>query len=86
MKYYKLNKEEKEIERAFEKDEFKRVANTTEKIKLYRSYAGASLSKGKNINIRLSVRDLHKLKAKAVEKGIPYQTLVASVLHQYTDR
>lgn len=86
MKYYELDKEEKGILDAFEKGDLKRVKNVTAEIKRFRSYASASLNREKNINIRLSERDLAKLKAKAAEKGLPYQTLVASLLHQYTDQ
>jgi len=46
--------------------------------------AKATLDKTRNINIRLSERDVLKLKAKAIEEGMPYQTLVSSVLHKYT--
>ena len=86
MKYYELDKEEKELLAAFEAGEFKRVENAKSEIKRYRSYAAASLTRAKNINIRLSERDLQKLKAKAAEKGLPYQTLVASILHQYNEQ
>jgi predicted DNA binding CopG/RHH family protein len=40
------------------------------------------MNKTKNINIRISERDLYKLKAKAIEEGIPYQTLASSILHK----
>lgn len=85
MKYYELDKEEKELLAAFEDGKLKRAANARAEMQRYRSYASASLARTKNINIRLSERDLQKLKAKAAEKGLPYQTLVASVLHQYNN-
>ena len=44
-----------------------------------------TLNKTRNINIRLSERDLQKLKVKAMERGLPYQTLVASVVHQFSN-
>jgi len=46
-------------------------------------FARSSLNRTRNINIRLSERDLQKVKAKAAEKGIPYQTLVTSIIHRY---
>jgi predicted DNA binding CopG/RHH family protein len=52
-----------------------------EKAKLVEA-AHASNSKTRNINIRLSERDLYKLKAKALQEGMPYQTLVTSILHK----
>ena len=45
-----------------------------------------TLNKTKNINIRLSEKDLHKLKVKAAEDGIPYQTLAGSVLHRFANK
>ena len=45
----------------------------------------ATVQKNKNINIRLSSKDLLKLKAKSVEKGIPYQTIISSLVHQYAE-
>lgn len=49
-----------------------------------RQIAKNTLNKTRNINIRLSERDLYRLKAKAVEEGIPYQTLASSILHKST--
>ncbi len=86
MKYYELDKEEKELLDAIEQRGFKSVPNVKKEIARYRSYATASLSRAKNINIRLSERDLQKLKVKAAEKGLPYQTLAASILHQYNEQ
>lgn len=86
MKYYELDKEEKDLLDAIERGGFKSVPNVKKEVKRYRSYASASLARAKNINIRLSERDLQKLKAKAAEKGLPYQTLVASILHQYNEQ
>ena len=86
MKYYELDKEEQEISDAFDRGELTSVPNVKREIARYVSYACADSKRTKNINIRLSERTLHKLKVKAAEKGLPYQTLVASVLHQYTNR
>jgi len=86
MKYYELDKEEQELLDAIEKGDFKAIPNVKAEIKRFRIAATAQLKRTKDINIRLSERTLHKLKVKAAEKGLPYQTLVASVLHQYTNR
>ena len=86
MKYYELDKEEKEILDAFEKGEFVSVPNAKKEIARYRSYVAATLNRNRNINVRLSERDLHKLKAKAQEEGLPYQTLIASLLHKFVSR
>ena len=86
MKLYELDKEEQELLDAIEASDFKPVPNMKREIARYRSYALADSRRNKNINIRLSERTLHKLKVKAAEKGLPYQTLIASLLHQYTNR
>lgn len=86
MKYYELDKEEQEISDAFDRGELKSIPNVKREIARYVSYARADAKRNKNINIRLSERTLHKLKVKAAEKGLPYQTLVSSLLHQYVSR
>lgn len=83
MKYYELDKEEQEIEDAFERGEFVSVPNAKKEIARYSLMAKNTLNRNRNINIRLSERDLYKLKAKAQEEGLPYQTLIASLLHKY---
>jgi len=79
---YSLNKEEEEILEAFEKGEFKNVPNFEQRKKELQQIARNGLNKTRNINIRLTERDLHKLKVKAMEEGIPYQTLASSILHK----
>ncbi|PIQ68765.1 MAG: hypothetical protein COV91_02335 [Candidatus Taylorbacteria bacterium CG11_big_fil_rev_8_21_14_0_20_46_11] len=86
MKLYELDKEEQELLDAIEASDFKSVPNVKKEITRYVSYARADSKRTKNINIRLSERTLYKLKVKAAEKGLPYQTLVASLLHQYTSK
>ncbi len=88
MKYYELDDEEKEeleaIEDAIQSGELKSVPDFEERKKELQQIAKNSLNKTRNINIRLSERDLYKLKAKAIEEGIPYQTLASSILHKST--
>ncbi len=54
-----------------------------EKLERHRVYARSTMSKEKPVNIRLSAKDLEDLKIRAMEEGIPYQTLMGSVLHKY---
>jgi len=82
MKLYQLDPEEEEILKAFDKGKLIRVKNFDEEKRLLQEAARNTLNKTKNINIRLSEKDLHKLKAKAVREGIPYQTLASSILHK----
>ena len=86
MKQYKLDKEELEILRDIEAGKYKSVDNVAEEIRKVREAARNTLHKNKNINIRISEKTLHKLKAKAIEEGIPYQTLASSILHKYVNK
>ena len=83
-KYYELDTYEKKLLADFENGKLKSIGLGKKELERYRGYAKASLNRTKSINIRLPERDLQKLKAKAAQKGLPYQTLVSSVLHQYT--
>ncbi|MFH1413022.1 MAG: CopG family antitoxin [bacterium] len=85
MKYFELDKKEKEIIKAFDKGEFKSIAKLHIAKARYKKYAETFLNKTKNINIRLSEKDLRKMKSKAMSKGMPYQTLVNSIIHQYAN-
>ncbi len=78
----KLSKEEKEILKEFEAGEFKSVLTPRRK-KMLQAAAEETFKKDKRINIRISSRDLESLQRRALEEGIPYQTLVSSVLHKY---
>ena len=82
MKKGQLDKEEQEILDAFEAGEFESVM-TDERKKTIEQAAAATFKKDKRINIRLSGRDLSAIQRRALEEGIPYQTLVASILHKY---
>jgi len=84
MKYFELDEEEKQLLEEIEKGEWKPVKNFAKAKMEAMEVARNTLNKTKNINIRLSERDLQKLKAKAAKQGIPYQTLASSLLHQST--
>jgi len=74
---------EKEILKSYEKGEWESLKDFKEKRAKYQEYAAATFKKDKRINIRISDNDLTGLKVKAREEGIPYQTLVSSILHKY---
>lgn len=86
MKYYDLDAEEQEVLDAVENGEFKSASDLPKRKAELQSYAKNSLNKTLNINIRLSERDVYKLKAKAAAEGLPYQTLAASILHKSASR
>lgn len=81
----KLDSEEQEILEAFEKGELKRAKNATQEMGQHKAVAEAAFKKDARINIRLSSRDLRSLQVRALQEGIPYQTLVSSILHKYVD-
>ena len=74
---------EQEILASFERGEWKPVRNQKGKVARLRAAAEATLLKNKRVNIRISSRDLEGLQARAAEEGVPYQTLMASVLHKF---
>ncbi|MDX1587416.1 MAG: antitoxin [Oleiphilaceae bacterium] len=80
-----LDKEEQDILDAFEAGELQRAPDFAERKARHQQYAEAMFKKDARINIRLSSRDLRGLQKKALEEGIPYQTLVASILHKYVE-
>jgi len=81
----KLDAEEREILEAFEADQLKSIKNKDAELKKHQKYAETTFKKDQRINIRISSRDLQALKKRALTEGIPYQTLVSSILHKYVD-
>ena len=79
----KLSKEEKELSASVERGDWKPVKDMSREIVRHRAIARQTLRKDKRINIRLNQHDLIGLQTKAVREGVPYQTLIASVLHKY---
>lgn len=79
----KERKLEEEILASFERGEWQPSQKGKGEIARYAAMASAALVKDKRVNIRISSRDLDDIQAKAAEEAIPYQTLMASVLHKY---
>ena len=73
---------ESELLAAFERGALKSVATKAELSKL-KAAARATAVKDRRVNIRLSAGDLQDIQVKALQEGLPYQTLIASVLHKY---
>jgi predicted DNA binding CopG/RHH family protein len=73
---------DKEIIGAYEKGQLKSVATKAELAKL-KAAARTTAVKDRRVNIRLSSSDLQDVQVKAMQEGVPYQTLIASVLHKY---
>jgi predicted DNA binding CopG/RHH family protein len=83
MKYY--NKEERELIESIEGGNWTEVDHMSEAIEEARLIAQATTAKSERMNIRMSEKDMKALKAKAIEEGLPYQSLVSSVLHKYVN-
>ena len=81
MKYY--DEEERILIESIEKGEWVSVDDLQAAIDEAKSLAISTRAKDTRINIRLASRDLKILKTIALEEGVPYQTLVSSVLHKY---
>ena len=78
----KLSKAEKDILESYENDEWVSVSKPSD-IARYKVAAKATFKKDKRVNIRISELDLELLQERALIEGLPYQTLMSSVLHKY---
>ena len=81
----KLEPLEQEILDAFESGTLKRTAGAKGELKHHREYAASTFLKDSRINIRISSKDLRSLQKRALQEGLPYQTLIASLLHKYVE-
>jgi len=80
-----LSNYEKEILQDFDDGVLQPIPNMESENKRYASYAKATLKK-RSISLRISELELNKLKARAAEAGLPYQTLISTLIHQFTNR
>jgi predicted DNA binding CopG/RHH family protein len=79
----KLDRYEQGILNAYDKGVLVSVRPTKAQLDALRETARATFTKNRRVNIRLSTADLMDIQARAHEEGVPYQTLIASVLHEY---
>ena len=80
-----LDEQERDLREAAEKEACFRASDQQEwREKLVRA-ARATIARNRHISIRLSERDLMLIRARALELGMPYQTLIGSILHQYAE-
>jgi len=75
--------EEKELMESIEKSDLRGIPDARKKIAELQKAAKNTFAKKRQINIRLSEHILKDLQIKAMEEGIPYQTLISSILHKY---
>jgi len=85
MSKLNLQQDELELLASYEAEEWKSTKKLKEQKEQYRAYARATFRKDKRVNIRISEKDLLDLQRRAIRQGIPYQTLLSSVLHKYAN-
>jgi len=85
MKMSKLDIEEKEILAAYDGGKTKSIVGVKKELARHRKVASNTFKKDARINIRIASRDLRALQKRALAEGIPYQTLIASILHKYAE-
>jgi predicted DNA binding CopG/RHH family protein len=78
-----IDQEEKDLMESIERDEWQPVKNINREKKKAMEAARNTLRKDKRINLRLTQKDYHQIQIKAIEEGIPYQTLISSIVHKY---
>ncbi len=79
----KVGKEEKELLDSVEQEEWVSIPDSRKEAKRYQEYARATFRKDKRVNIRISEKDLTKIQKRALQEGLPYQTLISSILHKF---
>ena len=83
MKKTVLDAQEKDILESYDRGEWSPIKNPRSEIKKLGEYARNTLQKDKRINIRMSSKDLNQVQVIAAQEGIPYQTLISSIIHKY---
>jgi predicted DNA binding CopG/RHH family protein len=83
MKKKNVNNEDKDILDSYEQDQWRPAKSRKREIKKLQQYARNTLQKDKRINIRMSSKDLDRVRVIATQQGIPYQTLISSIIHKY---
>lgn len=83
MNQTQLTTDERDLLESYERDEWQSVVEQTDSLNPYREIARATFRKDRRVNIRISEKDLIGLQKRALAEGIPYQTLMSSILHKY---
>jgi predicted DNA binding CopG/RHH family protein len=78
-----LDQEERDLMASLEADEWQPVQDLENRKSELQKFARNTLKKDKRINLRLTNKDYQQIQIKAIEEGIPYQTLISSLVHKY---
>ena len=81
----KMDKEEREILDAYDKGKLKLSSPTKDEQSKIQKMAEQTFRKDRRVTIRLYDHDLKGVQKKAMEKGMPYQTLISAMIHQYVE-
>ena len=79
----RMDQEERDILERFEREELRSVDNVEEEVEAAAQAARNTFNKTKRVNLRFTERDYKLAHLRASEEGIPYQTLLSSVIHKY---
>jgi predicted DNA binding CopG/RHH family protein len=79
----RLDREEVDLLDSYEAGEWRTIEGWQTEAQRYEDYARGTFKKDRRVNIRISSRDLEEIQKRALEEEIPYQTLMASILHKY---
>jgi len=82
-KPFDIEKHERDILKDFEDGAFVSVDNLDEEIDLAKQAAGHFMKRNSRVNVRISGADLNMIRRIAVQEGLPYQTLLASIIHKF---
>jgi predicted DNA binding CopG/RHH family protein len=83
MKKANLDAEERDILESVERGEWRSVRGVKQEVRRLQAAARETLVKDRRINIRMSSKDLTQVQALAAREGLPYQTLISSIIHKY---
>ncbi|MBW2003813.1 MAG: antitoxin [Deltaproteobacteria bacterium] len=78
-----IDQEEKDLMESIEREEWQPVKNLNQEKEKAIEAARNTLKKDRRINLRLTQKDYHQIQIRAIEEGIPYQTLISSIVHKY---
>lgn len=81
----KLDNEEQDILSAYDEGRLKLSSPSKKEREAIQSMAEQTFRKDRRVTIRLYDHDLKGVQKKAMEKGMPYQTLISAMIHQYVE-
>ena len=80
-----MSKEEKELLESVERGEWKTIPDFEKEAKRYQECARATFRKNKRLSIRISEKDFADIQKRALQQGVPYHTLISSILHKFVN-